>query len=422
MWRCGLGIDGGVRPPYDAAQTVSFFTLGRSAKPHVTTRATKSSAPPTRAGQNDSLLRAQCSNYFCGACRLCLRLRFCAALAVAPNSGVTFGRACFLHRMEGRCQGTSTCRGGCDCGCRGGSCNGVLVIWVAGIDDVGARCWHHVCRFLRIDRVSPSRWSSQLRRQAVSICRWIPVLALLWAVPQVFAEPASSGGGAFAVSFDPENWRKCPRSGPVRCLLGKVPSNQSWLLLGAQNSATCLVRAKMSFESEWEAGSFALTQIDTKACPSFRFELAVRGVPQRSYQWLKQDTLPTASPQMQRQIERSVRAAVPKIPSSGPEHMLGLTLAKPQIFRFPSMAPNTYIAVFENSNTPGDQVHFLYSPSGVKLVHSAASIVSIFSLGNRHYIHYKFTCRIGCGYVGDLVVQFPENGFRVEMFDAELST
>jgi hypothetical protein len=62
------------------------------------------------------------------------------------------------------------------------------------------------------------------------------------------------------------------------------------------------------------------------------------------------------------------------------------------------MERDSYIAVFENSETPGDQAHFLYARRAVKLIHSAASISPVFALGDKYFIHYKFTCRIRCGY------------------------
>lgn len=252
---------------------------------------------------------------------------------------------------------------------------------------------------------------------------WLKCLsvALLLAVPRVFAEPVTSGTGEFAVSFDVVE-KRCARSGSGQCVLGKLPSKQPLFLLGSQDSTTCLARAKTSFESQWDSGSFPLTYVDTTPCPKFRFKLAVKAKTDLPYRLLKPESLPSPTSEVQREIETSIRRAAPKINPSGPEHLLALSAARPLIFRFPSMDRDTYIAVFESSETPGDQAHFLYARGNVKLIHSAASISSVFSLGNRHFIHYTFTCRVGCGYGGDFVVQFPEAGFRVEMFDASGST
>lgn len=249
-------------------------------------------------------------------------------------------------------------------------------------------------------------------------------LTLALAPPQVLAEPVPSGVGSFVLRFgyDGGNWEKCPRSGPVQCVLGAVQSKEALLLLGSQSSATCFASTNHSFESGWDSGSFPLTSIDTKGCPEFRFELAVKSKANIPYRLLKQESLQSPPSEIQREIETTIRSAIPKIEPGGPEHPLGLAPAKPKIFRLPSMERDSHIAVFENSETPGDQVHFLYAHGTVKLIHSAASISTVFSLGNKYFIHYKFTCRVGCGYWGSFVVQFPQSGFLVEMFDASTST
>jgi hypothetical protein len=256
----------------------------------------------------------------------------------------------------------------------------------------------------------------------VNILPLASFLALLLVIPQAYAEPVSSGKDIFALSFDGGNWKKCPGSGAVRCVLGKVENKQPLLLLGWKNSTTCLVRTKRSFESEWDSGSFPLTFIDTKACPKFSFILAAKVTPQQPYRLLKAESLPSPPPATQREIEQTVRRVAPKFEPSNPQHLLALMPAKPVIFRLPSMESDTYIAVFENSETPGDQVHFLYTNGTVKLIHSAASISSIFSLGNEYYVHYSFTCRVGCGFGGDFVVQFSKADFQLKMFDASTST
>lgn len=236
---------------------------------------------------------------------------------------------------------------------------------------------------------------------------------------QVFAEPVSSGAGPFVLKFSYDV--KCPRSGPIQCVLGAVQSKETLLLLGSQNSATCFASTNHNFESGWDSGSFPLTTIDTKNCPEFRFELAFKSKTKIPYRLLKQESLQSPPSKIQREIESTIRSSIPNIEPSGSEHPLGLAPVKPKIFRLPSMERDSYIAVFENSETPGDQVHFLYTRGVVELIHPAASISSIFSLGNKYFIHYKFTCRVGCGDGGDFIVQFPQSGFLVEMYDASMS-
>jgi hypothetical protein len=263
-----------------------------------------------------------------------------------------------------------------------------------------------------------------LERNIVNISPHKLILTLALAASPVFAEPAASGVGSFVLRFgyDGGNWEKCPRSGPVQCVLGAVQRMDTLLLLGSQSSDTCFASAHHSFESGWDYGSFPLTSIGTKDCSGFRFELAVKSKAKIPYHLLKQVSLESPPSELQREIEASIRGAIPTIKPSGPVHPLGLASAQPKIFRLPSMERDSYIAVFENSETPGDQVHFLYARGAVKLVHSAASISSVFSLGNDYFIHYKFTCRVGCGYWGNFVVQFPQSGFLVKMFDASTST
>lgn len=261
-------------------------------------------------------------------------------------------------------------------------------------------------------------------RRIVNFSLRLLILTLALAASQVFAEPASSGVGPFVLRFDygGGNWKKCPRSGPVQCVLGAVQSKEPLLLLGSQSSTTCFASTNHNFESDWDSGSFPLTSIDLKDCMGFRFELAFKSRANIPYRLLKHESLRSPPIERQREIETAIRRAIPKIEPSGSEHPLGLAPAKPRIFRLPSMDRDSYIAVFENSEIPGDQVHFQYDRGAVKLIHSAAAISSVFSLGNKYFIHYKFTCRLGCGYWGDLVVQFPKSGFLVEMFDASTST
>ncbi|HEX5330194.1 hypothetical protein [Sulfuricurvum sp.] len=249
------------------------------------------------------------------------------------------------------------------------------------------------------------------------------ILAFALLALQVFAEPVGSGVGSFVLRFgyDGGKLEKCPRSGAIQCVLGAVQSKEALLLLGSQSSATCFASTNHGFELDWGSDSLPVTTIDTKDCPEFRFELAVKSKAKIPYRLLKQESLQSPPSEIQREIESTIRSTIPTIESSGFEHPLGLAPVKPKIFRFPSMERDSYIAVFENSETPGDQVHFLYTHRTVKLIHPAASISSIFSLGNKYFIHYKFTCRIGCGDGGDFIVQFPQSGFLVEMSDASMS-
>jgi len=115
--------------------------------------------------------------------------------------------------------------------------------------------------------------------------------------------------------------------------------------------------------------------------------------------------LPTSSVSKAREIDVRIRRQSIGLKPTSVEHEFALSSAKPEIFQLPAMGKNSYVAVYQNAVTPGDQVHFLYSNGSVKLIHSAATIKSIFSLDGKSYIHYSFTCRAGCGFHGDLIVE-----------------
>lgn len=238
-------------------------------------------------------------------------------------------------------------------------------------------------------------------------------------VSNAFAVPHSSGDGRFAVGFDGGD---CPSHGAKRCVLGRLPKNSQWQLLGAKSSTACHVHAVRSFESEWDSGSFPLTFITLKTCPSFTFKLAVKASKLIPYSILSPASLPAPTDVLRHKIDALIREQAPSIQSSSFQHQLVLSDLPPRIFRFPNMDRETYIVVYENAETLGDQVHFLYTHGTIRLIHSAASISSVFKLGQQYFIHYTFTCRIGCGWWGDLIFKFNKDSFDLELSDASTST
>ncbi len=252
------------------------------------------------------------------------------------------------------------------------------------------------------------------------------VVIALWgalSVPcLVAAEAPSSGEGMFAIFFDYMSVRDlsyCPRTGPARCILGTLKPGQKINLLSSNNSRNCLSHAIKSFPYPGESSSFSLTKIDLTSCPDFTFDLAAITTDKSSYKRL--GTLPSPSEFKSIEIDDHIRLRANSFKPTSNEHKFALASDKPELFRLPSMRDDSYIVVYQNSLTPGDQVHFLYSKGQVHLGHSAATIKSIFSLGEKYFIHYSFTCRIGCGYQGNVVVNFLTDRFEIVMFDASTS-
>ncbi len=235
----------------------------------------------------------------------------------------------------------------------------------------------------------------------------------------------SSGQGQFAQFFNyqsNEDLPYCSRKGLGRCILGTVKAGQPIQLLSSNSSQTCLARAIKSFpfESDSPSDSFPLTQIDLSLCPNFDFELAVLGDNQLNYMRLEKLPMPSAS--VAREVDTRIRRDAGGVKPSSAEHQFALAPTTPELFRLPAMGSDQYVAVYQNAMTPGDQVHFLYSNGKVKLIHSAATIASVFSLNGKSFIHYSFTCRVGCGWGGEIVFEFSKDSFEMVMFDDSTST
>lgn len=248
----------------------------------------------------------------------------------------------------------------------------------------------------------------------------------LWcvlAVPCIAGVIPSSGKGKFALYFNYFSNRDlpdCPRTGVRRCIIGTLKADQSIQLLSSKDSSSCIAHAIKSFPSNWDTGSFPLTQIELKACPRFTFDLAAMTSNEVTYERLT--SLPVPSASKTREIDEHIRRQANGFKPTSFEHQFSLSSAKPEVFQLPNTGRNSYVAVYQNAVTPGDQVHFLYSNGGVKLIHSAASIKSIFSYGDKSIIHYSFTCRAGCGYHGDIVIEFSSDSFKEVMFDDSTSS
>lgn len=253
---------------------------------------------------------------------------------------------------------------------------------------------------------------------------WLLIaLCCILSIPCSATETPSSGEGTFALFFNylsNSDLPDCPRTGLRRCIIGTLKHNRSIQLLSSKNSSSCIAHAIKSFPSNWDTGSFPLTQIDLTACSGFTFDLAAMANNEVAYERLS--SLQAPSVPTKKAIDVHIRQQANGFKPTSDEHQFALSAAKPELFQLPNMGSNSYIAVYQNAATPGDQVHFLYSNGRVKLIHSAATIKSIFSFGGKYFIHYSFTCRVGCGYHGDIVIKFSNDGFERVMFDTSTSS
>lgn len=233
----------------------------------------------------------------------------------------------------------------------------------------------------------------------------------------------ASGQGMFALFFNyasNDDLPECGRQGVGRCVIGTLKPAQTIQLLSSKGSGTCLVQAKKSFPSNWDSGSFPLTQIDLSACPDFIFDLAVLTDRQIVYEPIDASRAPSAS--LAKEIDTQIRQSAQGFKPTSDEHQFSLASAIPEFRQLPSMGSGDYIAIYQNAVTPGDQVHFLYSNGKVQLIHSAATIKSIFGIDGKYFIHYSFTCRVGCGYQGDVIFKFSNDAFEMVMLDDSMSS
>jgi len=246
---------------------------------------------------------------------------------------------------------------------------------------------------------------------------------IIFIAPCSLANTFGSGNRDFAIFFDYssiEDLSYCPRSGAMRCVLGAIKPNETLYLLSSKNSDVCLAKTEKSFQSEWDSGSFPLTKINLSSCPNQSFEVAFKNKAVPTYKKLA--GLPSPSALMADKIDTGIRKKSSSFEPSSPVHQFQLSSEKPRIIRLPNTNKDVYIAIYENSITPGDQVHFFYTTNKIKLIHSASNIKTIFSLNNETYIHYSYTCRIGCGFGGDIIIKFSNSDFKTVLFDASTSS
>ncbi len=241
------------------------------------------------------------------------------------------------------------------------------------------------------------------------------ITLLLWIACAQAATPPRSAESTFAMrAFVTDG--KCAPSRLTQCVTGRLRKGQEIFLLDHRQSAVCRSRALDSFMSGFQASDdFALTQVDTAACPGMAFNVAVAAPAQPAYRLITAAEI--APRDIAAKIDAAVRAGYRKITPASTEHPSQLSPKAPDIFRLPAQHAGAYIAVYQNEKIPGDQTHVLYANGQLKLIHPSANIRSIFMLDKRAFIHYTFDCKIGCGWRGDIIIEFSGEDFHTLMFD-----
>ena len=234
----------------------------------------------------------------------------------------------------------------------------------------------------------------------------------------LFAESVpGSSEGVFAV---PSGCRDKNKNN--KCVIGKLPVGTSVFLLGEKRSEICEAKIEKSFPAEFEVGDdFFLSKLNLGRCQNFHFNLAVVKSKPYSYKLIKPSDVRDEA--VITKIDRAIRQQRYSIESNGGiQHPWQLPEDNPKILKLPNQPAETFIVIYKNAAPSGDEIHMLYSSGKIKLIHGAATIKGFFSLNNRYFIHYKFTCQIGCGWRGEFIIEFSGKDFKMVMFDDSGST
>jgi hypothetical protein len=227
-----------------------------------------------------------------------------------------------------------------------------------------------------------------------------------------------SAGNVFPSDFAVRS--DCQRAGINDCLVGLYTVGASVALLGSESSTTCNAKSIGHYRYVSEVLSVDMTDLDTSACQGFKYALAYKkpDVLQR-YQRIELANVRDLS--TAKQVDLRVRSQSSAVEQAQGEHRTALAAAAPAVYALP-VGQDVYLAVYENKLIPGDQTHILYVQGTAKRIHGAAELRNAFFLNQRFYLHYHFTCRIGCGYVGDFVVEITSSGFTHVFLDSSWST
>jgi len=227
------------------------------------------------------------------------------------------------------------------------------------------------------------------------------------------AKEPGSGEGLFAVrSCEPNN----------AFVVGQLPQTTPLYLLGTDASQTCRAFATKITTEDLEAGHhFSFTGLRIGKCPNNSWRLAyIHGEKPPRYKLIKNHSIPSVVESQE--VERQIRLRAQDFEKDDGEHPIKLSLGPPRIFSLPSQAKNVYLVSFDNLSGAKDPTFFFFSQGRIELIHGAAKLVSTFTLSDETYGHFQFSCRVGCGWHGDFVVQFSETTFHVVMFEDAGST
>lgn len=207
-----------------------------------------------------------------------------------------------------------------------------------------------------------------------------------------------------------------------KCVVGKLPIGTNVFLLGEERPEICEAKVEKSFPAEFEVGDdFFLSKLNLGRCQNFHFNLAVVKSKLRSYKLIKPSLVQEKA--VIAKIDGDIRQQQYSIESKGGmQHPWQLPEDNPKILKLPNQPAETFIVIYKNAAPSGDKTHMLYSSGKIKLIHGAATIKGIFSLNNSYFIHYKFTCKIGCGWNGEFIIEFSGKDFKMVMFDDSGST
>jgi hypothetical protein len=237
------------------------------------------------------------------------------------------------------------------------------------------------------------------------------------------AQLPKSGEGIFAVAHhscgDSESETAKPKPS---CVVGTLPSDKKAFILGQSSSQTCQskIGETIQIDHPIAGGHYAVTRIETGQCKNLPFQLVFLGNSRPQYRVFPPSLVRVTNPGPA--VLKSLRDQITRLESDVGELRFKLSSNPPLLFRFPSQAQDTFIASFLNTAESEDPTHVFYSKGHAELILGAAELVSVFSLNGRSFVHYKFSCKVGCGFHGNIVVEFSGTTFRFVMVETAGST
>lgn len=224
--------------------------------------------------------------------------------------------------------------------------------------------------------------------------------------------PVTTVAGEFVLRAD------CLKPDQQLCLLQNIPINATVVLLGADRPETCVTKGIDRVEVPREVGrGIVLTVLDNKPCPNFKFTIAYIGVNPSVRDYRPQSLAKVTNLRIVQKIDKAIREHSERFEAQGGEHPTLLPKEDyPAVYAVPG-EDDQYIAIYENAAPARDQIHVLYSKGNVHSIVGAAKMVSAFRMNETLFIHYKFSCHIGCGWMGDFIFAITGRGVERVLFD-----